>query len=92
MYFPIDYYRFRNYRNIGAVFISDNIVSISFSRKRCENESDLAFYRSFPIVFIPKSDPEEHINTTATQSARDTDMLATGRVVGLAITITITIQ
>jgi hypothetical protein len=27
-----------------------------------------------------KSDPEEHINTTATQSARDTDMLATGRV------------
>jgi hypothetical protein len=36
-----------------------------------------------------KSDPEEHINTTATQSARDTDMLATGRVVGLAITITI---
>jgi hypothetical protein len=53
MYFPIDYYRFRNYRNIGAVFVSDNIVSISFSRKRCENESDLAFYRSFPIVFIP---------------------------------------
>jgi hypothetical protein len=54
MYFSIDYYRFRNYRNIGAVFVSDNIVSISFSRKRCENESDLASYRSFPIVFIPK--------------------------------------
>jgi hypothetical protein len=42
MYFPNDYYRFRNYRNIGAVFVSGNIVSISFSRKRCENESDLA--------------------------------------------------
>jgi hypothetical protein len=52
MYFPIDYYRFRNYQNICAVFVSDNIVSISFSRKRCENESDLASYRSFPIVFI----------------------------------------
>jgi hypothetical protein len=59
MYFPIDYYRFRNYRNIDVVFVSDNIVSISFSRKRCENESDLAFYRSFPIVFIPSR------NTTA---------------------------
>jgi hypothetical protein len=59
MYFPIDYYRFRNYRNIGAVFVSDNIVSISFSRKRCENESDLAFYRSFPIVFIPNDEEEE---------------------------------
>jgi hypothetical protein len=57
MYFPIDYYRFRNYRNIGAVFVFDNIVSISFSRKRCENESDLASYRSFPIVFIPRHDP-----------------------------------
>jgi D-lyxose ketol-isomerase len=53
MYFPIDYYRFQNYQNIDAVFVSNNIVSISFSRKRCENESDLASYRSFPIVFIP---------------------------------------
>jgi len=53
MYFPIDYYRFRNYRNIGAVFVFDNIVSISFSRKKCDNKSDLATYRSFPIVFIP---------------------------------------
>jgi hypothetical protein len=53
MYFLIDYYRFRNYRNIGAVFVSNNIVLISFLRKRCENESDLASYRSFPIVFIP---------------------------------------
>jgi hypothetical protein len=58
MYFPIDYYRFRNYRNIGAVFVFDNIVSISFSRKRCENESDLASYRSFPIVFIPINEAE----------------------------------
>jgi hypothetical protein len=56
MYFPIDYYRFRNYRNIGAVFVSNNIVLISFLRKRCENESDLASYQSFPIVFIPKRD------------------------------------
>jgi hypothetical protein len=50
MYFSIGYYRFRNYRNIGAVFVFDNIVSILFSRKKCENESDL--YRSFAIVFI----------------------------------------
>jgi hypothetical protein len=34
IYFSIDYYRFRNYRNIGVVFVSDNIVSISFSRKK----------------------------------------------------------
>jgi hypothetical protein len=34
VYFPIDYYRFRNYRNISAVFVFDNIVSISFSRKK----------------------------------------------------------
>jgi hypothetical protein len=54
MYFSIDYYRFRNYQNIGVVFVSDNIVSILFLRKRCENESDLASYRSFLIVFIPK--------------------------------------
>jgi hypothetical protein len=47
MYFPIDYHRFRNYRNIGAVFVSDNIVLTSFSRKNYENESDLASYRSF---------------------------------------------
>jgi hypothetical protein len=53
MYFRIDYYRFRNYRNIGAVFVSDNIVSISFSRKKNENKSDLTSYRSFPLVFIP---------------------------------------
>jgi hypothetical protein len=33
MYFLIDYYHFRNYRNISVVFISENIVSISFSRK-----------------------------------------------------------
>ena len=30
MYFPIDYYRFRNYRNIGTVFVSNDIVSIRF--------------------------------------------------------------
>jgi hypothetical protein len=34
MYFSIDYYRFRNYQNIDAVLVSDNIVSISFSRKK----------------------------------------------------------
>jgi hypothetical protein len=34
IYFSIDYYRFRNYRNVGVVFVSDNIVSISFSRKK----------------------------------------------------------
>ena len=44
MYFPIDYFHFQNYRNIGAVFVSDNIVSISFSKKKYENESDLASY------------------------------------------------
>jgi hypothetical protein len=53
MYFLIDYYCFWNYRNIGAVFVSDNIVSISFSRKKNENDNDLALYRSFLIVFIP---------------------------------------
>jgi hypothetical protein len=55
MYFPIDYYRFRNYRIIAAVFVSDNIVSISFSRKKYEIESDLVSYQSFPIVFIPRN-------------------------------------
>jgi hypothetical protein len=56
MYFPIDYYRFQNYRNIGAVFVSDNIVSILFSRKRCENESDLPIdrFRSFSSLSVTK--------------------------------------
>jgi hypothetical protein len=53
MYFPIDYYRFRNYRNIGVVFISDNIVSILFLKKKYKKESDSVFYRPFPIVFVP---------------------------------------
>jgi hypothetical protein len=34
MYFSIDYYCFQNYQNIDAIFVSDNIVSISFSRKK----------------------------------------------------------
>jgi hypothetical protein len=35
MYFPIDYYHFRNYWNIGALFVSDdNIISISILRKK----------------------------------------------------------
>jgi hypothetical protein len=34
IYFSIDYYRFRNYRNISVVFISENIVSILFFRKK----------------------------------------------------------
>jgi hypothetical protein len=50
MYFLIDCYHFRNYRNIGVIFVSDNIVLILFSRKKCENESDLASYRSFSII------------------------------------------
>jgi hypothetical protein len=29
--FSIGYYRFQNYRNVDAVFVFDNIVSISFS-------------------------------------------------------------
>jgi hypothetical protein len=52
MYFPIDYYRFRNYRNIDAVFVSDNIISILFLRKKYKNKSDLVSYRSSAIVFI----------------------------------------
>ena len=55
--FPIDYYRFRNYQNIGVVFVPDNIVSILFSKKKCENENDLASYLSFSIVFIPIGQP-----------------------------------
>ena len=47
-YFLINFYRFRNYRNIGAVFVSDNIASILFSRKKCKSESDLASYRFRP--------------------------------------------
>jgi hypothetical protein len=62
MYFPIDYYRFRNYWNIGVVFVSDNIVSILFSKKY-ENESDLASYRSFSIVFILLSGLHLHCST-----------------------------
>jgi hypothetical protein len=54
IYFSIDYYRFRNYRNVGVVFVSDNIVSISFSRKKCENKSDLASCQSFLTVFIAR--------------------------------------
>jgi hypothetical protein len=57
MYFRIDYYRFRNYRNIGAVFVSDNIVSISFSRKKNENKSDLTSYRFHPYRYVPNYSP-----------------------------------
>jgi hypothetical protein len=37
----------------SAVFIFNNIVSILFLRKTCENENDLASYRLFMIVSIP---------------------------------------
>ena len=53
IYFLIDYFHFRNYRNISVIFVFDNIISILFLRKKCENEIDLAFYQSFPFVFIP---------------------------------------
>jgi hypothetical protein len=36
--------RFRQYR-----------IDFNFEKKKCKNESDLASYRSFPIVFIPTS-------------------------------------
>ena len=62
--FFIDSYR--NYQNIDVVFVSDNIVSILFSRQRSKTESDLAFYWSFPIVFIPSQGAidESKINFT----------------------------
>ena len=44
MYLLIGYYRFQSHRNIGVIFVFDNIVSISFSRKKYENESDLGSY------------------------------------------------
>jgi hypothetical protein len=34
IYFLINYYHVRNYRNIGAVFVFENIVLISFLRKK----------------------------------------------------------
>jgi hypothetical protein len=33
IYFPIDYYHFRNYQNIDDVFLSDNIAPILFLKK-----------------------------------------------------------
>lgn len=51
-------YRFRTYWNIGAVFVSDNTVSISFLTKKSETKSDLA--SSLLIIsdcFHPRSEP-----------------------------------
>ena len=48
----IVYFRFQNYHDTDVVFVSDNIVSFSFSMKNCESESGETFYRSFPTVFI----------------------------------------
>ena len=50
--FSIVYFRFRNYH---ATFVSDNIVSLSFPIKNYESESDGAFRRSFPTIFIPRT-------------------------------------
>ena len=49
--FSIVYFYFRNYHNIDAVFVSNNIVSFLFSMKKYENKSDGAL--SFSTVFIP---------------------------------------
>ena len=47
------YFRFRNYRNTGVVFISENIIPLSFPMKKYKSENDGVFRRSFPTVFIP---------------------------------------
>ena len=41
------YFRFWNYRITYVVFISDNIVSFSFSIRKCESESGGVFRRCF---------------------------------------------
>jgi len=46
----IVYFRFRNYSNTDAVFVSDNTVSLSFPIKNYKNKSDGAFRLT---VFIP---------------------------------------
>uniref|UniRef100_A0A0A9DLT0 Uncharacterized protein n=1 Tax=Arundo donax TaxID=35708 RepID=A0A0A9DLT0_ARUDO len=49
--FPSRQHRFRYFQIISVVL--DNIVSLSFSAKKSESESDLTLFRSFPTVFIP---------------------------------------
>jgi hypothetical protein len=62
----MDSYRYRYiFRSTTIVFeITGILMPYSFStilyrfrfrKKKCENESDLASYQSFPIVFIPSS-------------------------------------
>ena len=45
--FSTVYFRFRNYRNTGAVFVFENTVPFSFPIKKCESKSDGVFRRRF---------------------------------------------
>ena len=51
--FSTIYFRFRNYRNTGVVFVSENTVPLSFPMKNYESESGAVFRRPFLTVFIP---------------------------------------
>ena len=48
------YFHFQNYGDAAAVFI--DIVSFLFSMKKYKSKSDGIFYRSFPTVFISRSE------------------------------------
>ena len=50
--FSTVYFRFRNYRNTGAVFVSENTVPFSFPIKKYESKNGGAFRRPFPTIFI----------------------------------------
>ena len=56
--FSTVYFRFRNYRNTGAVFVSENTVPLLFPIKNCESKSGGVFRRLFPTVFIPSLSPQ----------------------------------
>ena len=42
--FSIVFFRLWNYHNTDAIFVSDNIVSLSFLIKNCKSESDGVFH------------------------------------------------
>jgi len=57
--FSTVYFRFRNYRNTGAVFVFENTVPLSFLMKKYESKSGGVFRRPFPTVFIPNQQQQK---------------------------------
>jgi hypothetical protein len=48
MYFLIDYYRFRNYRNIGAVFVSDFVFEKKMWKRKWFSLLSIVSYHFHP--------------------------------------------